>query len=79
LLELAILSQENMMIDLDTVMEQEQQLVLERFDEEVALAIGNCAYQYAVGNNLAIVIDIRTWDRQVLFLSRPGTSASNAE
>jgi uncharacterized protein (UPF0303 family) len=66
------------MTDLDTVMEQERQLVLEHFDEEVALAIGNFAYQNAVENSFAIVIDIRTWDRQILFLSRPGTSASNA-
>jgi uncharacterized protein (UPF0303 family) len=61
------------MTDLDTVMEQERQLVLEHFDEEVAPAIGNFAYQNAVENSFAIVIDIRTWDRQILFLSRPGT------
>jgi uncharacterized protein (UPF0303 family) len=57
-----ILSQENTMSDLDIVREEERLLVLERFDEEVALAVGTIAYRRAVGKNL---VEWQIWSKGI--------------
>jgi len=59
------------------VLEQERRLVLERFDEEVAFEIGCAIYKRAVVEVLGIVVDIRTFDRQLFFASTSGTSVDN--
>ncbi len=66
------------MIDLDAVQEQERSLVFDRFDEGVAFDLGMIAYKNASEAGLAIAIDVRTWDRQLLFLSLPGATANQA-
>mgnify|MGYP000618891355 CR=1 FL=1 len=65
--------------DIALVKRQEQTLVLESFDEDVAYALGDAIRRRALSDKLAIVIDIRTWDRQMFFAATAGTSADNAE
>nr|WP_314258816.1 heme-degrading domain-containing protein [uncultured Devosia sp.] len=65
--------------DIALVKRQEQELVLEAFDEATAFALGSAIYQRAVAEGLGLVVDIRTWDRQMFFAATPGTSADNAE
>lgn len=65
--------------DIALIKSQEQELVLPSFDEHVAFALGNAIYQRATAEGLSLVVDIRTWDRQMFFAATPGTSADNAE
>ncbi len=65
--------------DIELVKKQEQELVLSRFDEEVAFAIGSSIRARALAEGLSLVVDIRTWDRQLFFSATAGTSADNAE
>ena len=65
--------------DIALVKRQEQELVLDRFDEDVAFAIGSSVRERALSEGLALVVDIRTWDRQLFFSATAGTSADNAE
>lgn len=61
------------------VARQEHALVLPGFDEDVAFAIGSAIRQRALLEALAVVVDLRTWDRQMFFAATAGTSADNAE
>ena len=65
--------------DIRQIIRQEQELVFARFDEAVAFSIGSRVRERAAKDRLAIVCDIRTWDRQLFFMGMPGTSADNAE
>ena len=65
--------------DIALVQKQEQELVLSQFDEDVAFSLGTAMRQRALADGLGIVIDIRTWDRQMFFAATAGTSADNAE
>ncbi|MET3898640.1 uncharacterized protein (UPF0303 family) [Devosia sp. UYZn731] len=65
--------------DIALIKNQEQELVLPAFDEHVAFALGSAIYQRAKAEGLSLVVDIRTWDRQMFFAATPGTSADNAE
>ena len=65
--------------DIAAIKRQEQELVLTAFDEHVAFALGSAIYQRATAEELGLVVDIRTWDRQMFFAATPGTSADNAE
>jgi uncharacterized protein (UPF0303 family) len=65
--------------DIERVKRQEQELVLSNFDEAVAYEIGSSIRARAVAEGLSLVVDIRTWDRQLFFSATPGTSADNAE
>jgi uncharacterized protein (UPF0303 family) len=65
--------------DITRVIRQEQELVLRAFDEAVAFRIGSATYRRAVEEGLSLVVDIRTWDRQLFFAATPGTSSDNAE
>lgn len=65
--------------DIARVERQEQELVLGQFDEAVAFAIGRSIYDRAIAEGLSLVVDIRTWDRQMFFAATSGTSADNAE
>ncbi len=61
------------------VVRQERTLVLPAFDEGVAFAIGSTIRERARQEARAIVVDLRTWDRQMFFAATAGTSADNAE
>lgn len=65
--------------DLALVKKQEQELVLPAFDESVAFALGSAIRERALAEKLSLVVDIRTWDRQMFFAATAGTSADNAE
>ena len=65
--------------DIALVKQQERELVLPQFDEDVAFALGSALRERALADSLGIVIDVRSWDRQMFFAATAGTSADNAE
>ncbi|MBE0579445.1 heme-degrading domain-containing protein [Devosia sp.] len=65
--------------DIALVKKQEQDLVLAEFDEAVAFKLGSAIRDRALAEGLSLVVDIRTWDRQMFFAATDGTSADNAE
>ena len=65
--------------DIALVKRQEAELVLPAFDEAVAYEIGSAIRARALAEGLSLVVDVRTWDRQLFFSATPGTSADNAE
>ncbi|UJW86689.1 heme-degrading domain-containing protein [Devosia sp. SL43] len=65
--------------DILLVKKQEQELVLTAFDETVAFDLGSAIRARALAEKLSLVVDIRTWDRQMFFAATGGTSADNAE
>jgi uncharacterized protein (UPF0303 family) len=66
-------------IEIEQVKRQESELVLASFDETVAFALGNSVRERAISEGLSLVVDVRTWDRQMFFAATAGTSADNAE
>lgn len=65
--------------DIQLIIRQEQQLAFTSFDEAVAFSLGNRVRERALAENLPIVCDIRTWDRQLFFMAMPGSSGDNTE
>jgi len=65
--------------DIARVKRQELELVLPALDEAVVFDIGSAIRNRAVTEGLSLVVDIRTWDRQLFFAATPGTSSDNAE
>lgn len=65
--------------DIARVKHQEQSLVLAELDEAVAFALGSAVRERALAEGLSLVVDVRTWDRQMFFAATAGTSADNAE
>lgn len=65
--------------DIALVKKQEQDLVLDAFDETVAFALGVAIRDRALREGLSLVVDVRSWDRQMFFAATSGTSADNAE
>lgn len=65
--------------DIALVKKQEQDLVLTEFNETVAFELGRAIRDRASSEGLSLVVDIRSWDRQMFFAATPGTSADNAE
>ncbi|MHA6297705.1 heme-degrading domain-containing protein [Devosia sp. CAU 1758] len=61
------------------VKRQETELMLPEFDEAVAFKIGSMIWNRALKENLSLVVDLRTWDRQLFFSATPGTGADNTE
>jgi uncharacterized protein (UPF0303 family) len=65
--------------DIALIKQQEQALVLPALDEGVAFEIGASIRQRALAEGLALVCDVRTWDRQLFFAATAGTTADNSE
>ena len=65
--------------DIARIKRQEIELVLPEFDEHIAFAIGSLIRNRALEEGLDLVVDLRTWDRQMFFAAMPGTSADNAD
>lgn len=65
--------------DIALVKKQETELALPAFDEDVAFALGSAIRSRALAEGLSLVVDIRTWDRQLFFAATAGTSFDNAE
>jgi uncharacterized protein (UPF0303 family) len=62
---------------IEALRNQEQRLVLESFDENIAFGLGSALRQRCLDEALGICIDIHTWDRQVFFWTMPGARAAN--
>ena len=58
---------------------QELDLTLPAFDEAAAFEIGAAIRTRALAEGLSLVVDLRTWDRQLFFSATPGTTADNSE
>ncbi|HEV7290708.1 MAG TPA: heme-degrading domain-containing protein [Devosia sp.] len=65
--------------DIELVKRQELELALSAFDEDVAFALGASVRERALAEGLGLVVDVRSWDRQMFFAATAGTSADNAE
>lgn len=65
--------------DIALIKRQETELVFAEFNELVAHSLGERIRNRALRENLVVVVDIRTWDRQLYFMALPGTSADNSE
>ncbi|MCO5064904.1 MAG: heme-degrading domain-containing protein [Rhizobiaceae bacterium] len=64
--------------DIARIMEQEEALVFDRFDEAIAFDIGSKLHARAVAEKLPVVIEVRFWDRLLFYAAMPGSTASNA-
>lgn len=64
--------------DIQKIIDQEKALVFSEFDEHVALAVAMIVRERAVSEKLAIVCDVRLWDRPLVYFAMPGTNADHA-
>jgi uncharacterized protein (UPF0303 family) len=58
---------------------QEERLVFERIDADLALAIGLDIRARVAAAGKGVVIDLRLWDRRLFWFAMPGTTASNED
>jgi len=65
--------------DLAKITQQEQALILPKFNHEVAWRIGTRLRELAVACNLPVVIDVRRFGEPLFYAALPGTSPNNAE
>jgi uncharacterized protein (UPF0303 family) len=65
--------------DIALIKKQETELTFTEFNELVAHSLGERIRERALREKLVIVVDIRTWDRQLYFMALPGTTADNAD
>ena len=63
--------------DIAKIIEQERGLEFAQFDEHIAYAIGTRVRERALREKLALVVDVRTWDRQMFYAAMPGTTGDN--
>jgi uncharacterized protein (UPF0303 family) len=63
--------------DIAKIIEQERGLEFSQFDEHVAFSIGTRVRERALREKLGLVVDVRTWDRQMFYAAMPGTTADN--
>lgn len=69
----------NLESDLAKITQQEQALILPKFNHEVAWRIGTRLRELAVARNLPVVIDVRRFGEPLFYAALPGTSPNNAE
>jgi uncharacterized protein (UPF0303 family) len=58
---------------------QEERLVFERFDADLALAIGLDIRARVAAIGKAAVVDVRFWDRRLFWFAMPGTTVNNED
>lgn len=63
--------------DIARIIEQERGLEFSEFNENVAFSIGVRVRERALREKLGLVVDVRTWDRQMFYAAMPGTTADN--
>jgi uncharacterized protein (UPF0303 family) len=61
------------------IVQQERALALPTLDEDAAYAIGSTIHAHAKAAGLRVLVDIRTWDRQLFLACTAGVTADNAE
>lgn len=64
-------------MSLDELLEEERQLVFDRFDEDTAWELGTLLVAEARERKLAIAIDVRRGARILFHAARPGTAEEN--
>lgn len=64
---------------LNQLLQEEQELQFNRFNEETAWELGSLLVEYARRENLPVAIDITRGSHQLFHASLPGTSADNDE
>lgn len=69
----------NLTANLERIALQEQQLVFEQFNPNIAWILGCEMQARASSLQAAVVIDISLHDRQLLYLAMPGTTPDNAD
>ena len=65
--------------DLARLREQERALVLARFDEAEAFALGVRLRDIAIARGLPIIVEVTYWDRPLFYAALPGSTAANRE
>ncbi|HEV2515090.1 MAG TPA: heme-degrading domain-containing protein [Devosia sp.] len=63
--------------DIAKIIEQERGLEFSEFSENVAFSLGVRVRERAMRERLGLVVDVRTWDRQMFYAAMPGTTADN--
>lgn len=63
--------------DIETILRQEQELVFDRFDEDVAFGIGSHIREAARAAGKGIAIGVYLWDRALFTALTPGASSHN--
>lgn len=63
--------------DIARIIEQERELVLERFDEAVAFSIGQRIREHGLRHGLPIVCEVRSWERPLFYMALAGTNGDN--
>jgi uncharacterized protein (UPF0303 family) len=58
---------------------QEERLVFERFDADLALEIGLDIRERVAALGKAVVVEVRFWDRRLFWFAMPGTTANNED
>lgn len=69
----------NLTDDLDRIALQESELVLPRFDTDIAWELGRTIRGLAVKRGLAVVIDIRRFGQPLFYAALEGTTPDNVE
>ena len=65
--------------DIERIKAQEEAIVFARFDEDEAFRLGVALRERAVAASMPLVIDVRTWDRQLFQCALPGSTEANAD
>jgi uncharacterized protein (UPF0303 family) len=65
--------------DIQKIIEQENALVFDHFDEARAFAIGSLIREKGLAEKMPIIVDIQLWDRPLFYAALPGSTASNAD
>lgn len=64
--------------DIAKIKEQELGLVFDKFDEATAFSIGCRVRDRAIREGLAVVVEVRLWDRLLFYCAMPGTTGDNS-
>lgn len=65
--------------DIEQIVQQEQALIFNAFDEKEAYRLGSAIHSIAVAEKLGIAIEIGLWDRRLFYAATVGTTADNQE
>jgi uncharacterized protein (UPF0303 family) len=65
--------------DLEVIAKQERELVLPRFDEDIAWELGVRLREFALERQLPITIEVRRFGQPLFYCAMKGTTPDNAE
>lgn len=65
--------------DLERIAQQERELRLPRFDEQIAWELGTRLRDLAIERGLTLVIDVRRFGQQLFYCALKGTTPDNGE